>query len=56
MKRREYENLFQREPPWSWRRGIRAALRRIVTIVLSMLVIMIAFWLVLMVFGSQSPG
>jgi hypothetical protein len=56
MRRREYENLFQREPPWSWRRGVRAALRRIVITVLTILVIMIAFWLVLTVFGSQSPG
>jgi hypothetical protein len=46
MRRREYENLFRREPPWSWRRGIQAALRRIVITVLAILIIMLAFWLV----------
>ncbi|HEV3206717.1 MAG TPA: hypothetical protein VGZ28_07165 [Terriglobales bacterium] len=42
MRRRDYQNLFRREPPWSW----QAAMHRVWVALAIVAAIMLAFWLV----------
>jgi hypothetical protein len=47
MRRHGYDDLMaSRSQPWSWRREIWAALRRLGTALAIVVAIMLAFWLV----------
>jgi hypothetical protein len=42
MRRRDCQNLFRREPPWSW----QAALHRVGVALVVVTAIMLAFWII----------
>jgi hypothetical protein len=47
MRRHDYDDIVaSRSQPWSWRREIWAALRRVGIAVLAVILIMLAFWLI----------
>ncbi len=53
MRRHDYDDLMaSRTRPWSWRREVRAGLRRIGIAVAVMLAMILAFWLVFTVFDG----